>query len=224
MSSPVELESKLESKTSPATHGHRSAGVPMGLQAKLSPDLPLLVVALPEEAQYLDTSLAVLLTGVGKVNAALALAKALGCGPVPSRVVNLGTAGGLRPGLNGLHMVRTVLQHDVDTDTLLKLTGVAYGGPIELSTDDGDDGVVLASGDAFVADTTARGLLATRAEITDMEGYALAAVAADAGVPLTMVKHVSDEADERAARSWLESVAASARELAAWAAANVPGY
>ena len=224
MTSPWKLESKLESNTSPATHGHRFAGVPIELQAKLSPDLPLLVVALPEEAQYLDTSLPVMLTGVGKVNAALALAKALSCGPVPSRVVNLGTAGALRPGLSGLHMVRTVLQHDVDTDTLQKLTGVAYGAPIELSTDDGDDGVVLASGDAFVADTTARGLLATRADIIDMEGYALAAVAADAGVPLTMLKHVSDEADEHAAQSWLESVAASARELAAWAAANVPGY
>ena len=119
--------------------------------------------------------------------------------------------------LKGMQMFRYMSYKE-----LVRISNIAE--MIELSTDHGDDGVVLASGDAFVADTTARGLLATRAEITDMEGYALAAVAADAGVPLTMLKHVSDEADEHAARSWLESVAASARELAAWAAANVPGY
>jgi adenosylhomocysteine nucleosidase len=94
-----------------------------------------------------------------------------------------------------------------------------------LAADDvAETGVVLASGDAFIADATARDMLATRADIVDMEGYALAAAAADAGVPVSMVKYVSDEADEHAARSWRESVAVSACELAAWAAANVPGY
>jgi adenosylhomocysteine nucleosidase len=69
----------------------------MKLSGKVSSDLPLLVLALAEEAQSLDTGLPVLLTGMGKVNAACALAGILGRGP-PARIVNLGTAGALRPG------------------------------------------------------------------------------------------------------------------------------
>jgi adenosylhomocysteine nucleosidase len=68
----------------------------MKLSGKVSSDLPLLVLALAEEAQSLDTRLPVLLTGMGKVNAACALAGILGRDPLPARVVNLGTAGALR--------------------------------------------------------------------------------------------------------------------------------
>jgi adenosylhomocysteine nucleosidase len=198
----------------------------MELRGEVASGRPLFVLAVPEEAQFLDTGLPVLLTGMGKVNAATALALTLGRGPVPSLIVNLGTAGGLRPGLAGLHAVRTVIQHDLDTAVLLTLTGVAYGAPITLADGDanGDSGVVLATGDAFIADADARDVLAKRADLVDMEGYALAAAAASAAVPVTMVKHVSDEADEHAARTWRETVAGSARELAAWAAENVAGY
>jgi adenosylhomocysteine nucleosidase len=198
----------------------------MELRGELVSGQPLIVVAVPEEAKSLDTSLPVLLTGMGKVNAAAALALTLGRGPMPSLVVNLGSAGSLRPGLSGLHVVRTVIQHDFATDLLRKLTGVVYGAPITMADGDAaaDGTVVLASGDAFIADTTARDVLAKRADLVDMEGYALAAAAASAGVPVSMVKHVTDEADENALRSWRDSVAVSARDLAAWAAANVPGY
>lgn len=197
----------------------------MELRGKLTSSLPLLVLAVPEEAKCLDTRLPVLLTGMGKVNAAGAVASTLGHGPTPSVIVNIGTAGALRPGLGGMHAVRSIIQHDLDTGFLLSLTGVVYGAPITLAPDATDNGgVVLASGDAFIANAAARDMLAKRADIVDMEGYAIAAAAADAGVLVTMVKHVSDEADEHAARSWRESVAVSARELAAWAARNVPGY
>ena len=46
----------------------------MRLHRTISPDLPLLVVALEEEATHLHVSeLPVLVTGVGKVNAAIAV-------------------------------------------------------------------------------------------------------------------------------------------------------
>jgi len=198
----------------------------MELRGELASGRPLIVVAVPEEAKSLDTTLPVLLTGMGKVNAATALALTLGRGPLPSLVVNLGSAGALRPGLRGLYVVRTVIQHDFATDLIRKLTGVVYGAPITLADGDAaaDGAVVLATGDAFIADTTARDVLAERADLVDMEGYALAAAAATAGVPVSLVKHVSDEADENAARTWRDSVAVTARDLAAWAAANLPGY
>ncbi|MER7519205.1 nucleosidase [Streptomyces sp. NPDC126499] len=191
----------------------------MELLGEITAGRPLLVLAVKEEAQHLDTDLPVLLTGMGKVNAATALATALARGPRPSEVVNLGTAGALRPGWTGTHVVGTVLQHDLDGELLATLTGETYGAPLTLP--DGGD-VVLATGDAFIADEAARERLALRAPLVDMEGYALATAAALAGVPLRMVKHVSDEAGEGAARSWRESVAECARALADWAEANTP--
>lgn len=99
----------------------------MQLIGKITGDRLLLVRAVKEEAQYLDTSLPVLLTGMGKVNAATALAGTLAGGPLPSHVVNLGTAGALRPSWTGTHLIGTIIQHDLDSDTLRTLTGETYG-------------------------------------------------------------------------------------------------
>ncbi|WP_326821608.1 nucleosidase [Streptosporangium sp. NBC_01756] len=186
----------------------------MELVGKITADRPLLVLAVKEEAQFLDTDLPVLLTGMGKVNAAVALATALAHGPRPAHIVNLGTAGALRPGWTGTHVVGAVIQHDLDTDLLRTLTGEAYGAALTL---DVEDGPVLATGDAFIANEAAREHLAIQAHLVDMEGYALATAAARAGVPLRIVKHVSDDAGEGAAKSWRESVADCAQALAAWA-------
>ncbi|MET9723834.1 nucleosidase [Streptomyces zaomyceticus] len=191
----------------------------MELLGKITTDRPLLVLAVKEEAQFLETDLPVLLTGMGKVNAATALAIALGRGPRPSGIVNLGTAGALLPGMSGTHVIGTVVQHDFDGRLLATLTGESYGAPLTLP--DGRD-TVLATGDTFISDETARARLAEQAALVDMEGYALAHAAAIAGVPLRIVKHVSDEAGEGAARTWRESVAECARALAEWAEANTP--
>ena len=185
----------------------------MKLIGVISPDRPLLVVAAEEEAEFLDGTLPVLLTGIGKVNAASALATVLGRGAVPSSVINLGTAGALRPGWTGTHEVSTVIQHDLDTELLRTLTGETYGAPLEI----GVTGPVLATGDAFVSDEAAKAKLATRADLVDMEGYALASVAQQAGIPVRLIKHVSDDAGDGAAKTWRESVSDCARVLADWA-------
>ncbi|MFK4548037.1 nucleoside phosphorylase [Streptomyces tendae] len=193
----------------------------MQLKGKITSDRPLLVLAVEEEAQYLDTRLPVLLTGMGKVNAATALASVLGRGPLPSEVVNLGTAGALRPGWHGTHVIGSVMQHDLDSDTLRTLTGETYGAPLTI----GDpDGPVLATGDSFISDEADRLRLAEHAPLVDMEGYAVATAARLAGVGVSMVKHVSDDADETAAKTWREAVGECAKALAHWAEHNIPTY
>ncbi|WP_414167302.1 nucleosidase [Streptoverticillium reticulum] len=192
----------------------------MQLIGEISTDRPLLVLAVKEEAAHLDGTLPVLLTGMGKVNAATALATALARGPKPSSIVNLGTAGALTAGWAGsTQEIAVVIQHDLDTDLLHTLTGDTFGGPIKLAGS--GTGPTLATGDTFVSESAARERLAARADLVDMEGYALASVAEQAGVPIRLVKHVSDEADEGAARSWRESVDNCARVLAAWARTNL---
>ena len=98
----------------------------MRLHRTITADRPLLVVALEEEAAHLHVSdLPVLVTGAGKVNAAVALASTLGSAS-PSEVINLGTAGGLRPGITGTHLITTVTQHDLDDAALFALTGLHH--------------------------------------------------------------------------------------------------
>ncbi|RKE21602.1 nucleosidase [Streptomyces sp. TLI_171] len=189
----------------------------MRLIGTVDPDRPLLVVALPEEAAYFDGGLPVLLTGMGKLNAAAALATVLGRGERPSGIVNLGTAGALKPGLGGTHEIARVLQHDLDTPLLEQLTGRPMDGPIDLAP----AGPVLATGDRFVSADADRDLLARSADLVDMEGYAIATVARRAELPVRLVKHVSDAAGDGALRSWQESVDECARLLAGWVDAQL---
>jgi adenosylhomocysteine nucleosidase len=189
------------------------------LIGQIKDDRPLLVVAFEEEAKYLGDDHPVLITGVGKVNAAISLTQVLaGGGAKPSEIVNVGTAGGLLDDQGGLHVVREVVQHDLDTGLLQSITGEIYGAPITFG--DGD-GVTLATGDSFISDSDVRARLAQRATLADMEGYAVVAVARAVGIPVRMVKHVSDNADESATSTWRGALEYSARQLADWVHANV---
>ncbi len=184
----------------------------MRLHRTISPDLPLLVVALEEEATHLHVSrLPVLVTGAGKVNAAIAVSSIL-AETSPTRVVNLGTAGALRDGITGTHVVGSVVQHDLDDAALFAMSGLHFGEAVRLS----DEGPRLVTGDAFVADAAVRARLAMDADLVDMEGYAVARAAVHAGVPVTLVKQVSDNADESAGRSWRQTVDDCAEVLGAW--------
>jgi adenosylhomocysteine nucleosidase len=189
----------------------------MRLVGSISPDRPLLVMAVKEEAQFYDGDLPLLFTGLGKVNAATALAAVLARPLRPSHVINLGTAGALRPGWTGTHAVGNVIQHDLDNDVLRELTGEAWGEPLALVD---HDGPTLATGDVFVSDPVVRERLATRAALVDMAAYALAAAANQARVPIRVVKHVSDHATKGADRAWRETLAEAARALADWTVRN----
>ncbi|MBU6213923.1 MAG: hypothetical protein KGP01_05725 [Actinomycetales bacterium] len=185
------------------------------LRGRISSDLPLLVVALPEEAAALDSRLPVLVTGPGKVRAANAVASALAAAR-PASVVNIGTAGALREGLVGVHEVGTVLQHDFDDAGVFATLGARYGAPIDLGA-----GLVLATGDRFVAGGAMREALAVHAHLCDMEGYAVALAAHAVEVPMRLVKLVSDDADESAGATWQAALAGHARTLADWVLHNI---
>lgn len=189
----------------------------MRLHRSISTDAPLIVVALEEEATHLHlTELPVLVTGAGKVNAAVALATILG-EHSPSGVINLGTAGSLKDGLTGIHVISQVRQHDLDDRAIHALTGLHFGLPIDLA----GDGPVLTTGDVFVDDPLVRARLAEQADLVDMEGYAVAKAAQAADVPVMLVKMVSDQAGGEALRSWRETVDDCAEQLGEWLRAHL---
>jgi nucleoside phosphorylase len=175
----------------------------------------LIVSATPEEARYVPEHLPVLISGVGKTATAARLASSLTRGGI-TEVVNIGTAGALRPGLEGLHLPGSVLNHEISAEALR-----AFGyDPMEwIEVPLGRD-TVLASGDTFVSDVRVRERLAQVADLVDMEGYAVAWTCRSFDVPVRLVKHVSDNADE-GAMSWPEVVDASARVLGNWVTEHV---
>jgi nucleoside phosphorylase len=175
----------------------------------------LVVSATPEEARYVPAGLPVLVSGVGKTATAARLARTLARGGITA-VVNIGTAGALRSGLSGLHQPGSVLNHEISAEAL-RVFGYDPQEWIDLPL--GRD-TVLASGDAFVSDVRVRDRLGQRADLVDMEGYAVAWTCREFDVPVRLVKHVSDNADE-GAMSWPEVVDASARVLGAWVAEHV---
>lgn len=170
---------------------------------------PLVVVAVRQEAAHLH-GVDVLLTGIGKVAAAVAVSTAI-AEHRPELVLNVGSAGALHDHLEGVHRIGRVLEHDVDHAALGALIGEDLSGEVVL---DADEPTVLATGDAFVADVAVRRSLAQRADLVDMEGYAVALACSRAGVPCEMVKVVSDAASEGAARTWQEQADLTARVIA----------
>jgi adenosylhomocysteine nucleosidase len=157
-----------------------------------------------------------LVTGVGKVCAASALAAVL-ARQRPSRIINMGTAGALREGLSGTQVVGRVIQHDFDDSGIYALTGEHFGAPIDLQR----AGPVLGSGDVFIDGGPAREALMTEGiDLVDMEGYAVARVAQNFGLDVMLVKQISDSACESAGRSWSENLDYCAEQLGLWLAAE----
>lgn len=179
----------------------------------------LFVCALPEESAGLEGYVPVLHTGAGKVQTAVTVAHHLAeHGSEVDLVVNAGTAGALGSfRLGDVVEVGEVLQHDFDHVAISALARRPLpGGPIAVASPEGAS-ARLATGDRFLTDAVERSRLAQVADLVDMEGYAVAATCERFGVPLWIVKCVSDAADSDAALSWRDTVELASRRLAGWA-------
>lgn len=188
----------------------------MELLGTIEPSRPLVIVAVHLEAEFLETDLPILVTGVGKVAAASSVMAAVAPLPRterPRALLNVGTAGALRSGFEGTHVIGTVIQHDIDGHAIAALVGSNPAPPLVLGS-----GATLATGDQFIKDDEARDRLAHHADLVDMEGYAVAEAGRALEVPVSLIKHVSDEANDGAVKSWIESVAECSKILGSWLA------
>lgn len=182
---------------------------------------PLIVAATAAEVVHVPAGFEVLVTGLGKTAAATSLARHLAAHDdlADLVIVNIGTAGALRDGIvdgsDGLFEIGTVFNHDINADAIRAL---GYDPQERLVL--GAHPTVLATGDVFVTDPAVRARLAEQAHLVDMEGYAFAYVAQEFGVPVRLIKHVSDNADETALE-WVAMVDRSARVLGAWVAGHL---
>ena len=178
---------------------------------------PLLVLALPQENannRLDDLGLEILYTGVGKVNATLALMRRLAQGTAPSLIINAGSAGSHT--LPAGHVVAAAQFHQRDMDATamgFALGETPFESPILLANGLAVPGLTSAicyTGDSFV--TTAHTQLTL--EVIDMEAYALAKVCDQLGHRFVCLKFITDGADGQAASDWASSVILAADKLA----------
>src|SRR5882724_2084108 len=177
---------------------------------------PLVVVALEIEGQGLfeRADVSVLYTGLGKVNAALSLARKLSTlraqGQLPGLVVNFGTAGSRNLPTRSVVACRKFVQRDMDVTGL----GFALGEtPFELLPATLEFPAVfkhLPEGVCSTGDRFETGALTLPCDVIDMEAYALAKVCLAEGVPFACVKYVSDGADSTAKDDWQQSLPSAA--------------
>ncbi|NCC21002.1 MAG: nucleosidase [Alphaproteobacteria bacterium] len=165
----------------------------------------LLVFAVADECGVAFGDYTVLNTGVGKLNAAYALMKALG-ERRPSLVVNLGTAGSaVHPAGTVVHCTSFV-QRDMDVSPLGFERGVTpfsnEGVRLEYGLEaPGLPHAVCGTGDSFETAHTGEEYC-----IVDMEAYALAVICKRENIPFLCLKYISDGADGRASQDWCEAL------------------
>lgn len=161
----------------------------------------LILFALEDEAPNLFNYSNVHCIGVGKVNSAINTLKLCNLHR-PKRIINMGTAGGIRLG-HGIHRINTVWQHDVNLMALGMKPGIHFNDPESMIIMPGI-GKTCASGDIFITEPEK---LRVECDVVDMEAYSIAKVANKLGIDIEIWKYISDPADATAGKTWKEQVA-----------------
>ncbi|WP_343670887.1 5'-nucleosidase [Chitinophaga sp.] len=161
--------------------------------------------ALAAEAAEVFESHHTLITGIGKVNAAYELTKAIQISR-PALIVNLGSAGSSFFQRGEVVCCTKFIQRDMDVRGLgyaqyeTPLSGVPPLIEYGLKMDGVNEGI-CGTGDNFEM-----GHAATAYNVVDMESYAIALIAMKEKIPFLCLKYISDGADDNAAEDWLVQV------------------
>ena len=172
----------------------------------------VIFVALEDEFSFhmKPKNIELVYTGIGKINAAIAVTKYLTANPHVEKVYNYGTAGAADDSVAGeLLAVGCVVERDMDLTPLgldpyiTKKSQVPY-----IYTSNRDTEIVCGTGDSF-----ARPKLPDY-HIVDMEAYAIAKVCQKFDIPFYCYKYISDtDADADPSEAWKENVSKGAHQF-----------
>lgn len=171
------------------------------LKGQYSLEETLFVFALESEAGEHFNSVKKLFTGIGKVNAAFELTKAIYT-QRPKLIVNLGSAGSNHFNRGELICCTNFVQRDMDVRGLgFALYETPFSGMSPVLVHglkfDGVQEGTCGTGDSFEMDHTT-----TAYNLVDMEAFPLALIAQKEGIPFLCLKYISDSADGAAADDW----------------------
>ena len=181
----------------------------------MAEDLPRALVAMALAAEgagrFERQGIPVLYTGIGKVNAAAALARRLAqyrCANLaPPLVINFGTAGSRLHSAHAIVGCHQFIDRDMNVSALGFAPGTTPFDPLPAVLEFAPrfprlPAAICGSGDSFAASARV-----DQCDVLDMEAYALAKVCRIEGADFACAKYISDGADEDAARDWRENVA-----------------
>ena len=170
--------------------------------------------------------LAIVTTGIGKVNTAAAAALMIER-HAPDLLLEVGTAGRIGPAAGDCFWLASAIQHDYGAEQPGQFVHYDPGawpiGPGSVSAyvamDDPGTGLPharIASGDAFIACPDHARFLSEglAADLVDMETAALAQVAERAGLPWAGIKAVTDDANEGSAGDFHANLLAASQRAA----------
>ncbi len=177
--------------------------------------MKILCVAVKEELPNCPEGYTVVYTGVGKVQAAFTLQRAINQ-VRPVEVWNYGTAGSVSGKHNGLVEVDVILQRDMIAEPLAPRGIIPYAenehaGAIVLETANSKM-VTCGTGDSFVTETDPWFDYAS-VDIVDMEAWALGYVCKQYGIRFRCFKYISDNADSEAGKDWSANVQAGIEQF-----------
>jgi adenosylhomocysteine nucleosidase len=178
---------------------------------KITPELSfplkdvLFSFALESEAAAVFVGQNTLITGIGKVNAAYELTKAIQ-NKKPSLIVNLGSAGSNSFQKGDVICCTKFVQRDMDVrglgfeqyETPLSNLPVVLNYGLEMDN--------LQIGICGTGDSFEMGHATKIYDVVDMEAYALAMIAMKENIPFLCLKYISDGADDNAADDWVIQV------------------
>jgi adenosylhomocysteine nucleosidase len=176
----------------------------------------LVVMSLEIEAQgvFARAGVTVLYTGLGKVNAALALTRRLmqyrAAGIELPLVLNLGTAGSRRFPTGALVACHEFVQRDMDVSALGFAVGHTPFEDLPAKLEFAPLFAHLPAGVCGSGDSFETGAPRLACDVVDMEGYALAKVCRLEGAPFGCAKFITDGADHGAAGDWQSNLASAA--------------
>ncbi len=165
----------------------------------------LFTFALASEAAEVFKDHTALITGIGKVNAAYELTKAIQVHK-PSLIVNLCSAGSTRLKKGDVVCCTKFVQRDMDVRGLgfelyeTTLSGLPPVLEYGLEMEELPIGI-CGTGDSFEMKHSE-----TIYDVVDMESYALAMIAMKENIPFLCLKYISDGADDNAAEDWTVQV------------------
>lgn len=177
-------------------------------------------MALPQESRgRLERAGAHLLySGVGKVNAAAALARRLAelrcTGTPPALVVNMGTAGSRAIAPHTLVACNRFIQRDMDVSGLGFPPGVTPFDAAPAMLDFPPVFTQLPQVICSTADSFATNRHSVDGDVVDMEAFALARVCVAENARFACVKYVTDGADADSAAHWEAALDAAAQAFA----------
>lgn len=165
----------------------------------------LFTFALASEASDVFNGCNKLFTGIGKVNAAYELTKAITI-KKPELIINLGTAGSSHFSKGSVVCCTHFIQRDMDVQGLgFQLYETPLSGlPSKLDNGLAMEGLNIAT--CGTGDNFEMGHSATAYNVVDMEAYALALIALKENIPFLCLKYISDGADDNAAEDWTVQV------------------